>query len=254
MKGVSVSISQHSCVPPENVSPVLALSDWLMLATLVALVPAYAYVRGRTLAKATTVNRRSLYLRSMSMLWALALVTLFAWWHHGRPFDELGLSLTPGPVTETSGAVCLMALGAILVRLRTLSRWSAEKAAAIREHIGGTAPILPRTKAELYWFFGVALTAGICEELLYRGFFCGVTAPFITPYGAIAASAVVFGLAHAYQGIRGIALTAAIGLFLGAFYFVSGSLVWPIVLHVLIDINGGVSGYLLFRERQETSR
>ena len=36
---------------------------------------------------------------------------------------------------------------------------------------------LPRTRGELAWFAGVALTAGICEELLYRGYFFAVAAP-----------------------------------------------------------------------------
>lgn len=89
--------------------------------------------------------------------------------------------------------------------------------------------------------------------MLYRGFLFAVAAPFVTIYGAAVVSAIVFGLGHTYQGVRGIALTAAVGLFLGAFYFLTGSIVFPMILHVLIDINGGVSGYLLLRSDEKLS-
>jgi len=228
---------------------VLALSDWLLLAILVIVLPAYSYARRRWLSQAAARNRRVVYLRTMAMLWLLAFACMFAWWKLGRPFDALGFALPQGSVTTAAGWVCAMIAGAIALRARTLYRWTAEQCAAMRERIGGTETVLPHDAAELRWFLGVALTAGICEELLYRGYVFAVSAPFIGIYGAIAASAAIFGLGHAYQGWRGVALTAAIGLFLGAFYFLTGSLLWPILLHVLIDVNGGITGYLLYRQR-----
>ncbi len=227
----------------------LALSDWLLLVTIVVVVPLYSFLNRRRLETIAGAHRRSLYLRSMAALWLLALVTLYAWWRHDRPFDALGFQLIPGTVTTAAEIVCVMAAIAIVVRLRKMATWKPEKLAALRVHLGATALVVPHTKDELAWFFGVALTAGICEELLYRGFFFAVATPFITTYGAVAASAIVFGLGHTYQGWRGVALTAAVGLFLGAFYFFTGSIVFPMILHVLIDINGGVSGFLLLRPR-----
>jgi len=226
---------------------VLALSDWLLLATIVLVVPVYSYFSRRRLETIADAHRRSLYLRSMAALWMLALVTLYAWWRHDRPFDALGFQLLPGIVTTSAEIVCAMAAIAIVLRLRTMATWSPEKRAALRGRIGGVALVVPRTTGELALFLGLALTAGICEELLYRGFFFAVAAPFVTVYGAVAASAIVFGLGHAYQGVRRMALVAAVGLFLGAFYFLTGSIVFPMILHVLIDVNGGVSGYLLLR-------
>jgi len=226
---------------------VLAPSDWLLLATIVLVVPLYSYLNRRRLETVAEANRRSLYLRSMAAQWLLALVTLYAWWRHGRPFDALGFTLEPGIVTTSAEIVCVMATIAVVMRLRTMASWPPEKGTALRERIGGTAIVLPRTKPELAWFFGVALTAGICEELLYRGFFFAVAAPYLTIYGAAVASAIVFALGHAYQGWRKMALVAVVGLFLGAFYFLTGSIVFPMFLHVLIDVNGGVSGYFLLR-------
>jgi membrane protease YdiL (CAAX protease family) len=224
---------------------VLALSDWLLLATIVLVVPLYSYLNRRRLETVAEANRRSLYLRSMAVQWLLALVTLYAWWRHDRPFGALGFGLEQSIVTTSAEIVCVMAAISVVMRLRTMAALSPARAAAFRARIGSTAIVLPRTKSELAWFFGVALTAGICEELLYRGFFFAVAAPYLTIYGAIAASAIVFALGHAYQGWRRMALVAAVGLFLGIFYFLSGSIVFPMFLHVLIDVSGGVSGYFL---------
>ena len=231
----------------------LALSDWLLLATIVMVVPVYSYFNGRRLQTIAGANRRSLYLRSIAVQWLLAAVTLYAWWRHDRPFDALGFSIVPGMVTTSAEIVCVMAAIAVFLRLRKMAGWAPEKLAALRERLGGTAVVVPRTRAELAWFLLVAVTAGICEELLYRGFFFAVAAPFVTVYGAAVASAIVFGLGHTYQGWRGIALTAAVGLFLGAFYFLTGSIVFPMFLHVLIDVNGGVSGYFLLRSDEKLS-
>jgi membrane protease YdiL (CAAX protease family) len=57
------------------------------------------------------------------------------------------------------------------------------------------------------------------------------------------ASAIVFGLAHAYQGAAGIVKTTVVGLVMAGLYAYSGSL-WPgIVLHAALDLQGGAVAY-----------
>ena len=49
-------------------------------------------------------------------------------------------------------------------------------------------------------------------------------------------AAVVFGLAHLYQGAVGVVTTFVMGLVLGALYVIGGSLIAPIVVHALVDL------------------
>jgi uncharacterized protein len=225
-------------------------TDWFLTAVIVLVIPAYAYFSRARLAKLGGGDRRPVYLRTIATLWALALLTLWTWCGlHGRPPEALGLTLEPGPVTTAAGFVCAMILIAVLSRIRATARMAPERAARLAERIGGAAPILPRTRAELLWFFAVAVTAGICEEILYRGYLMAVAAPLLTPFGAAAAAAAVFAAGHVYQGPRGVLLTGAVGLLLGGLYVLTGSLLWPILAHVLIDVNGGTLGYLLLRAR-----
>jgi membrane protease YdiL (CAAX protease family) len=69
-------------------------------------------------------------------------------------------------------------------------------------------------------------------------------------WGAAALSVVLFGLAHAYQGAKGIVTTGIVGSLLTLVVLIFGSL-WPaIVLHALLDIQQGVVAWLVLRSVQ----
>jgi membrane protease YdiL (CAAX protease family) len=55
---------------------------------------------------------------------------------------------------------------------------------------------------------------------------------------------VAFGVAHAYQGMRGIFATGTVGAFAVAVYLLTGSLVAPILLHAILDL---VNGFTIYR-------
>ena len=58
---------------------------------------------------------------------------------------------------------------------------------------------------------------------------------------------MLFGLAHLYQGWKGIAATFVLGLALTAVYLVSRSLIAAIVFHAIIDLNALVVRPILTR-------
>ena len=99
--------------------------------------------------------------------------------------------------------------------------------------------ILPGTAEERRWFVLVAITAGVCEEILYRGFLIQYFRELPVHVGlteALVMSACVFGIAHLYQGIMGIVQTAILGAIFGVLFVATGSLFLPMVLHALIDL------------------
>lgn len=49
-------------------------------------------------------------------------------------------------------------------------------------------------------------------------------------------TSAAFGLAHLYQGLRGVVLTGVVGAVLGSLLISSGSIVPPIVVHALVDL------------------
>jgi len=60
------------------------------------------------------------------------------------------------------------------------------------------------------------------------------------PLWAVAlVAAALFGVAHAYQGARGMLRTGLLGLVLWATYLVTGSILPAMVLHAAIDVRSG---------------
>jgi uncharacterized protein len=99
--------------------------------------------------------------------------------------------------------------------------------------------VLPRTPAERRVFAALAVSAGICEELLYRGFMLAVLAaiaPSVGPLWTVVIGAAAFGLAHAYQRPAGMLVTAVLGGCLAVLYLGTGSLLLPVAFHALVDL------------------
>ena len=119
--------------------------------------------------------------------------------------------------------------------------------------IGDIEALLPRNRKEIAASVPLALNAGISEEIFYR-----VALPILAleATGSVVASILIsiaaFGLAHWYQGWKGVLATSAVGAFLFWLYLSSGSILKPMVVHVLIDLMGlvirpAISHYLANR-------
>jgi membrane protease YdiL (CAAX protease family) len=110
---------------------------------------------------------------------------------------------------------------------------------------------LPRTEQEVRWFILVSISAGICEELLFRGFLIWYFKVFSVTALAVVCSSVLFGILHSYQGWKGGLRTGVVGLVLALSYVLTGSLWIPILLHIVVDIHSGMLGWLAFEENKQ---
>lgn len=101
-------------------------------------------------------------------------------------------------------------------------------------------PMLPRTTAGRRGWAMLSLSAGVTEEITYRGLLLltlAVVLPSGTPAGAlVAVTAVLFGLAHWYQGWTGVVSTGVFGALMAGLFLVTGSLLLPMVLHTIVDL------------------
>jgi membrane protease YdiL (CAAX protease family) len=99
--------------------------------------------------------------------------------------------------------------------------------------------LFPTNPLERRYFAALSISAGVCEEVIFRSFLVGYfhSAPFFLGVViALLASSVLFGINHGYQGPVGVLTTGIGGLFFGLIYFTTGSLVVAMVLHALIDL------------------
>jgi membrane protease YdiL (CAAX protease family) len=115
----------------------------------------------------------------------------------------------------------------LLASLSSLAR-SCDARTRVRQQFGTFTGVLPHTRTELRWFGGVSLTAGFCEEFLYRGYFIWVFAPWLGWWGAAALSLPFFAGGHAYQGWKGV---------------------WPAIgMHAVMDLGAGGMAWLALRD------
>jgi membrane protease YdiL (CAAX protease family) len=100
--------------------------------------------------------------------------------------------------------------------------------------------LLPEARSEKVLWIGVALTAGITEELLFRGYLMYALEsliPGLGVVGALIASSLVFGVMHLYQGVPDAAKTATIGLLYGVVTIALGSVLPGMMLHFIQDLS-----------------
>jgi membrane protease YdiL (CAAX protease family) len=103
--------------------------------------------------------------------------------------------------------------------------------------------ILPQTTVELLPYLALAVTAGLCEEFLYRGFAMAVLLHAgLGTWAVVLVSSLLFGLAHGYQGRGGMVMTFFVGLIFGASRIAYNSLVPAILWHTAVDVVAGTAG------------
>jgi uncharacterized protein len=98
--------------------------------------------------------------------------------------------------------------------------------------------LIPVTRNERLLYAALAVSAGICEEIVFRGWLLSTLRSPIGLSGTalVIVASAIFGLAHAYQKVVGMLVTGLVGVLFCVLYVKTGSLLMPILLHVLIDI------------------
>ena len=186
--------------------------------------------------------RRSLYLQAIALQWGLSALALWIWWWRERSAATLGLE--PRTVVGTGWGLVgagLVGIGLWIVRMR--ARRDPDALERTLERLRHLERMLPHTIRERNHFYLVSLTAGICEELLYRGYMLWYLGHWLDTIPAVAVASLIFGVGHAYQGWKGIITTGLVGAVMAIVYLGSGSL-WPaMALHAVIDMHAGSLAY-----------
>ena len=97
----------------------------------------------------------------------------------------------------------------------------------------------PATWTERRWWVFVCITAGVCEETLFRGFmlhYLHVIPWTLNLLLALLISSVIFGFNHLYQGAGGVAGSSIVGFLFGLLFLLTGNLLLPIIFHGVMDL------------------
>ena len=217
---------------------------WLIFFMLGLILPWRGRVRMKrllTMPRVGPMERLALYASTIAFQWFAVAVVAWRTWAHGFTAPQLGLTIqgrTRILVASIFGAATIAALQ--WLNLRRVGRIPVEARGSLQAI---AERILPQSTVELLPYLALAITAGLCEEFLYRGFAMAVLAQIgLQAWAVVVLSSVLFGLAHGYQGRGGIVMTLLIGLLLGASRIAYGSLVPAIFWHSAVDVVAGTAG------------
>ncbi|HMC57440.1 MAG TPA: type II CAAX endopeptidase family protein [Gemmatimonadaceae bacterium] len=190
------------------------------------------------------------YRRGIIGQWLFTVIAAGMWVGYRRPASALRLTL-PSTWHIVTGAVLVavtLALG--YYQLASVRRLAPERRVAVRPRLGAIAFLIPHTPREHRWFLGLSLTAGFCEEFLYRGYLTWFLSPWLGAPLAMLVVVIAFGFGHAYQGRRGAIRATIAGAVMGGVVLATNWLVPAMIIHALVDASSGTAGYLIMRERE----
>lgn len=229
----------------------MLILDHLLFIVLAVVHPAAGYVSFRRLLRRVEagehVARNTIYDSTMIGQWALFGVTMAIWAGADRDWQWLGLGGTLDSRFFAGAILTGIAIGFLILQVRQIAKATTVELEQIRAQLGKLEFIIPRNGNELVRFYGLSLTAGIVEEVLWRGFMIWYLHQFMPLWGAATLSTIGFAAAHAYQGAANVPRIMLVGAAFAGLYLLTGSIWLPIILHVAVDVLQGRTAFEVLR-------
>lgn len=104
-------------------------------------------------------------------------------------------------------------------------------------HAKSVDSVLPQNMLETLLWIGLSISAGICEELAFRGYLQRqIRALGVGMAAAVLGQGLVFGAAHAYQGWKNVVVITVLGVLYGALAAWRKNLAPGILAHAWSDV------------------
>lgn len=186
--------------------------------------------------------REHFYRRAILSIPLVVAVFAIVVWVGGESWRDAGIAWDDTATEKAFGASVAALLGAVAAVAAVAAVFGAVAPGADRRASDASKLLSPTTPRERRLWPLVALTAGVTEELVYRGLFVlhlHALVPSWRPGVLVVLSAVAFGLAHRYQGPFGVVSSGVLGLAFGIVTIVVGNVLLVVALHTLWDVMAG---------------
>jgi len=193
--------------------------------------------------------RLAAYAGAMVTQWLFASAAVGLWIHRGRDWGEIGLRGLAGGRAWTGLLVAAVLGGFFLAQSAVVARRPAlhdEVRAALLRY----RELLPAHRSDLTGFLALSITAGVCEELLFRGLLPWYLGHGLPPWAAQAAALALFAAAHLYLGWMAVVRAFLAGGAAAGLYLWTGSLLPGMLLHAAVDAAGGWMAYAVAEARE----
>lgn len=187
-------------------------------------------------------QKKRIYISGSFSLFVMGTVVISVWSIFRRPLPEIGLT-QPHDLPSWWWMTIVFALIYLADTVVTLStKKGIDKTV---DNWKKRTPFLPTKKNELPEYFLLCFSAGVFEEIVYRGYLINYCWYLFDGYNyqqllAVFLPAFVFSIAHFYQGGKAVIKIFVLAVFFGYLFIFSGSLLMVMILHFLVDAIGGL--------------
>jgi uncharacterized protein len=215
--------------PPGDRAPI---APWWHCSLLVAIIVAASAFGSMRSAKSTMASHHlGNYAVTLAWEWALAGVAYWGIRLRKTPLRQILGERRGGPneffidvaFAALFWILSLLVLAALAVILSLFHLESAQKE---------ISQLAPASAAEAALWIALSISAGICEEFVFRGY---LQQQFTRATGrtwiGVAASALLFGTAHGYEGIAGMLMITVYGALFSVLAIKRGSLRAGMIAH-----------------------
>ena len=218
-----------------------AIAPWWHTAILIVLLLGISLMGGRQTKKVSLASHHvSQYLFTFAWEWILAALVLWGLWMRRTPLRQiLGIRRDglKGLLRDARAAfvfwiMALIVLTAVGTLLQGLHFSSPQKS---------LMDLAPQGGKEILLWVTLSISAGICEELLFRGY---LLQQFVSMrsklWVAALASSLLFGMAHGYEGASGMIAITAFGAMFCMLAIKQESLRAGMIAHAWHDAFSGI--------------
>lgn len=213
----------------------------VFLAVLVGIIfPTYILLTYKRVNKNIKKNEKYRlldYKQTILIFWVLTILVLANYFLYNQPT----LNLYPKFSIINIGLTILILAFAYFQY--TASKVSGDIAKVMKEKLKDIYHYLPKTKTELNWFSFLSISAGICEEILYRLLLFEFLKENTNLIFAFVLTNIIFAITHIGSGKKNLISSFILGLLFSAIYYFTDNIWMAIILHISIDINAGILGY-----------
>jgi membrane protease YdiL (CAAX protease family) len=223
------------------------LGSWLHTAILCAILLAIAGVGFLSLARAApgpgsgggAMSGAALYLPLLAAEWGLLYYVRLGLHRRGRTIRGLISARPLGARTLLTDIVLGAAMfGAFLAAEYGFDGMFGAGVPA------GVQPLLVRRATDIPLWILLALSAGLVEEVAFRGYLQRQFGALLgNRWLGVAAQALLFGVTHGYQGPTLVLRITVFGMMFGALALCRRSLIPGIIAHASVDVLGGLAAF-----------
>jgi len=236
----SIALAQPNLLAPK--STVAGTAHTIFLLAVIAAWSTWGYFGAVRMRAAQNPHRAAIYV--LTILWEWSVVAYIAWGakRHGSSLRELiggKWNDSKAFLKDVAIAMGFWFLALVVLFCTAVALHATKTGQNIRY-------LLPQNQLEIFLWILTSITAGICEEIIFRGYFQRQFGAWTgsMPAGVLL-SAAAFGAGHIYQGWRSAIIIVVYGLLFGILAELRGSLRPGMMTHAWHDGFAGLVGRLV---------